>query len=115
MTIPYTACDTTRFAAFASTTTARATWRFLAQPRSVAFMSEASSHGHAAVEPLIPAIRKRLEPLAGREGIPRPCFKRMCLIMCRQVMEHHGYTHVACALLPGRYFDSAGLFGKAER
>lgn len=101
------------FSDIAATRVGGAIWTVLASDKGLLRMEAAARNGESSVLPLEKELRDCVETMDGPPEL-KDRYKSMCLNMARCIMELRGWEHVACALSPGRYFTSSGIFKRVS-
>ncbi len=105
-----------RFAPHVDLTLAKEMWQCVSRQESIDRMTAAINEGKPAVTYMDAELHERFSETLKDHGELEPELRILCMNMMKQLLEHLGYEHVACAICPtGEFVRSAGIFQKVEK
>ena len=102
-----------RFAPHVSLDLAHEMWSCVSRQESIDRMISAINEGKPAVTYMDKELHERFSETLKEHGELEPELRILCMNMMKQLLEHLGYEHIACALCSsGEFLKSAGIFQK---
>lgn len=102
-----------RFAPHVNSDLAHEMWACVSRQESIDRMITAINEGKPAVTYMDSELHARFSELLKDHGELEPELKILCMNMMKQLLEHLGYEHTACAICSqGEFVKSAGIFSK---
>lgn len=95
------------------TSFARNAWAMIANETAIELMKDAAEQNRASILPLLPQIETTFASELTSGEFADDDAQVLINNMIKQVMEMHGYEHLACGLCPGaKIFRSSGVYRK---
>lgn len=102
---------TERFVKLADSPLAKSMWHCVTSDENIEKMEIAIAKGDSPVLPLEDELHEKFHIEIEESDAESSELRILCMNMMKQVLEHLGYSHKACTLLPGgKFVTSAGLF-----
>ncbi len=104
-----------RFAYLMKEPFAKELWDFLSNQERLDKMMAAIAEGKPAIYPILHDLEKQFGSFLESDKYPEDDVGVLANNMMKQLLDMHGYEHIACGLCPqAKYIKHSGVYAKKE-